>query len=58
MLLPGSQLSADLHNENGAMLLGNGILSLLRCLVRIHILQFLCGNEENFVRNLRLNVSV
>ena len=58
MLLPGSRPVADLHNENGAMLLGNGILSLLRCLVRVHILQFLRGDEENFVRNLRLNVSV
>ena len=47
MRLAGFQLAADLHEEDRVVLAQNFVLALLRGLVRVHILQFLRGDEEH-----------
>ena len=49
MLFTAGQLSAYLHEENSAVLLGDKVLSLLGSLVRIHILKLLSSDEENLI---------
>ena len=58
VLLSVAQLSADTLNEHGAIFLADGILTLLRSLVRIHIEQILCMDEMNLLRQEWLELRI
>ena len=50
--LAGFQLAADLHEKDRVVLAQNFVLALLGGLVRVHILQFLRGDEEHLAVKL------
>lgn len=55
MLLAIAKLATNAHDEHGAMLLADGILALLRSHVRVHLTQLLRVDEENVLREERLD---
>ena len=58
MLLAGSEHLADLRDEDSAFVTGDDGFPLLWREVRIQILKFLGSNEENVIREQRLDVVV
>ena len=58
MLLAGSKHLADLRDEDSAFVAGDDGFPFLWREVRIQILKFLGSNEENVIREQRLDVVV
>ena len=58
MAFAGFQKITDLHNKDRLLLSGIGILSFLRCQIRIHIFQFLRCDKRNFSAKLCMQMFI
>ncbi len=55
MLLPITQFATDTLHKDGSILFANGILTLLRSLVRVHVHQILRMHKVNLLRQERFD---